>query len=297
MGAEFSNQVMSLNKDIRLLPEGAQKTMRWQGLLQNTGSHTVLPSFLFLPQRFLEKCNVPPHCRVVPSARSKAVPGWNSHQMAARLALWPGDWYSEAKAAVSLQLSFCKKKLHNFQSLHCSSLPAVSHRPVLDSSAASGSLRACQKNDFWWTIVNGCAFKIIRLLETFFIHQSVTDSKRMPKTSHPSQTHCVTTKKQNRKSAHGGTRYRKEWTIEMRNVHRLPEVTKGMGSYLSINRGRKAHPSIYWGGKSAVVGGDLPCRSTGCPWLYYFPIAAVGENNGTPLQYSCLENPMDGGAW
>ena len=23
----------------------------------------------------------------------------------------------------------------------------------------------------------------------------------------------------------------------------------------------------------------------------------TGEGNGTPLQYSCLENPMDGGAW
>ena len=22
-----------------------------------------------------------------------------------------------------------------------------------------------------------------------------------------------------------------------------------------------------------------------------------GEGNGTPHQYSCLENPMDGGAW
>ena len=22
-----------------------------------------------------------------------------------------------------------------------------------------------------------------------------------------------------------------------------------------------------------------------------------GKGNGTPLQYSCLENPMDGGAW
>jgi len=22
-----------------------------------------------------------------------------------------------------------------------------------------------------------------------------------------------------------------------------------------------------------------------------------GEGNGTPLQYSCLENPMDGRAW
>ena len=27
--------------------------------------------------------------------------------------------------------------------------------------------------------------------------------------------------------------------------------------------------------------------------LYIF----YGEGNGTPLQYSCLENPMDGGAW
>ena len=24
---------------------------------------------------------------------------------------------------------------------------------------------------------------------------------------------------------------------------------------------------------------------------------SVGEGNGTPLQYSCLENPMDGEAW
>ena len=23
----------------------------------------------------------------------------------------------------------------------------------------------------------------------------------------------------------------------------------------------------------------------------------VGEGNGNPLQYSCLANPMDGGAW
>ena len=25
--------------------------------------------------------------------------------------------------------------------------------------------------------------------------------------------------------------------------------------------------------------------------------SSYGEGNGTPLQYSCLENPMDGGAW
>ena len=41
-------------------------------------------------------------------------------------------------------------------------------------------------------------------------------------------------------------------------------------------------------------------------WLCWVFIAAwafsscskwYGEGNGTPLQYSCLENPMDGGAW
>ena len=27
------------------------------------------------------------------------------------------------------------------------------------------------------------------------------------------------------------------------------------------------------------------------------PVPSSGEGNDTPLQYSCLENPMDGGAW
>ena len=27
------------------------------------------------------------------------------------------------------------------------------------------------------------------------------------------------------------------------------------------------------------------------------PGTSIGEGNGTPLQYSCLENPMDRGAW
>ena len=28
-----------------------------------------------------------------------------------------------------------------------------------------------------------------------------------------------------------------------------------------------------------------------------YPAFSVGEGNGTPLRYSCLENPMGGGAW
>ena len=31
--------------------------------------------------------------------------------------------------------------------------------------------------------------------------------------------------------------------------------------------------------------------------IWYFLSLHSREGNGTPLQYSCLENPMDGGAW
>ena len=31
--------------------------------------------------------------------------------------------------------------------------------------------------------------------------------------------------------------------------------------------------------------------------LYLYSSVYIGKGNGTPLQYSCLENPMDGGAW
>ena len=31
--------------------------------------------------------------------------------------------------------------------------------------------------------------------------------------------------------------------------------------------------------------------------FYHLLLPFRGEGNGTPLQYSCLENPMDGGAW
>ena len=30
---------------------------------------------------------------------------------------------------------------------------------------------------------------------------------------------------------------------------------------------------------------------------YMILSSLFGEGDGTPLQYSCLENPMDGGAW
>ena len=30
---------------------------------------------------------------------------------------------------------------------------------------------------------------------------------------------------------------------------------------------------------------------------FHFSLSCIGEGNGNPLQYSCLENPMDRGAW
>ena len=44
------------------------------------------------------------------------------------------------------------------------------------------------------------------------------------------------------------------------------------------------------GASFAILESHLPILCVFCG----FPL---GEGNGTPLQYSCLENPMDGGAW
>ena len=41
---------------------------------------------------------------------------------------------------------------------------------------------------------------------------------------------------------------------------------------------------------------DQAFSGTHCSWFNKH-CAEFGEGNGTPLQYSCLENPMDGGAW
>ena len=30
---------------------------------------------------------------------------------------------------------------------------------------------------------------------------------------------------------------------------------------------------------------------------FHFSLSCIGEGNGNPFRYSCLENPMDGGAW
>ena len=52
------------------------------------------------------------------------------------------------------------------------------------------------------------------------------------------------------------------------------------------------HNSSLLSGQKPRIG--LSTVQTG---KYNFLNIEGGEGNGTPLQYSCLENPMDGGAW
>ena len=50
-----------------------------------------------------------------------------------------------------------------------------------------------------------------------------------------------------------------------------------------------------WGG-SVLIKQMEPCIRVAAV-VYKLSIIYIGEGNGTPLQYSCLESPMDGGAW
>ena len=61
-----------------------------------------------------------------------------------------------------------------------------------------------------------------------------------------------------------------------------------------LEKGKSTHSSMSFpcgsdGKESACNAGDLGS----IPRLG----RSLGEGNGNPLQYSCLENPMDGGAW
>ena len=77
---------------------------------------------------------------------------------------------------------------------------------------------------------------------------------------------------------------------------------------LQVNRlydSRWWHPTpVLLPGKSHGQRSPVACR----PWgpeesdttnrlHFHFSLSCIEEGNGNPLQYSCLENPRDGGAW
>ena len=48
------------------------------------------------------------------------------------------------------------------------------------------------------------------------------------------------------------------------------------------------HSSVGWGREESDTTEQLH---------FHFSLSCIAEGNGNPLQYSCLENPRDGGAW
>ena len=72
-------------------------------------------------------------------------------------------------------------------------------------------------------------------------------------------------------------------------LHSASCPSSGVGVFLSVTAG---FAGLRWGSDhkesacNAGVSGSIP-RSARPP----------GEGNGTPLRYSCLENPVDRGAW
>ena len=64
---------------------------------------------------------------------------------------------------------------------------------------------------------------------------------------------------------------------------------------LKLTRAINRRGLPWWlnGKESACYAGDVAGTIGLIPRLRRSP----AEGNGNPLQYSCLENPMDGGAW
>ena len=54
----------------------------------------------------------------------------------------------------------------------------------------------------------------------------------------------------------------------------------------------------HWGSSNVIYrGGNWEGKGQILTASFKSLELVCGEGDGTPLQYSCLENPMDGGAW
>ena len=74
-----------------------------------------------------------------------------------------------------------------------------------------------------------------------------------------------------------------------------PVSPASAGGFLSAVPRGKADLGAFYVLLTALVFYSAPTSQLW--WLLDTPRSLMGKGNGTPLQYSCLENPMDGGAW
>ena len=103
-----------------------------------------------------------------------------------------------------------------------------------------------------------------------------------------------------------------EWISEMLSIptreyclaSKRKEILKYVITHVNFWR-RQWHPTpVLLPGKSQgqrSLGGCSPWghkeSDTTKQLHFHFSLSCIGEGNGNPLQYSCLENPRDGGAW
>ena len=86
---------------------------------------------------------------------------------------------------------------------------------------------------------------------------------------------------------------------------RIPPLEGRIISHCIYTWRRQWHPiPVLLPGKSHGRRSLVGCSPWGLEesdmteWLHFhFSLLCIGEGNANPLQYSCLENPRDGGAW
>ena len=98
---------------------------------------------------------------------------------------------------------------------------------------------------------------------------------------------------------HGGATCGTSWIRDQTRVSCLFFTTEPPG------RRRRWHPTPVLlpaksHGQRSLIGCSPWGREESDPTErlhFHFSLSCIGEGNGNPLHYSCLENPRDGGAW
>ena len=86
----------------------------------------------------------------------------------------------------------------------------------------------------------------------------------------------------------------------MTNTHTLHNdhwVNIRAGEKSQETRRHRTFPRLFIMDHPMAHCSSISGLSSTCFSFYLCLCEPSGEGNGTPLQYSCLENPMDGGAW
>ena len=83
-------------------------------------------------------------------------------------------------------------------------------------------------------------------------------------------------------------------TLPPLSVFKNKQTNKKLNSNLDKMVIWDTSPPSSW---SAGFANKVTISCPTCLSIYWSVMWQAGEGNGTPLQYSCLENPMDGGAW